>query len=260
MSKAVHIYTDGSYNQRLGIYGCGAVLVDQNDGEIARLIDTGTPDPGENGWNINGEIAGALMGIEKAMSLGYTDIKVFHDYEGIGMWADGLWKTKKPYTCAYADKIREYREAVSISFKHVKGHAGNKWNEVADELAKAGAKIEDAPISDPDDDHIIADGVSPACAKSMKRFWQLKKPSFKDFAALKTGGMDAFSKKKRNELEEIVGEEMSKAIKGRVHREEDYDSALRWYLRGLSADDASHKANVDGEISTNALKSSRSYR
>lgn len=140
-SETALLYTDGSYNKDFCIYGCGLVLLDETGKEISRQHKTGIPQPGQNGWNINGEIEAALMGIQFAINLGYKKVKVYHDYEGVGKWPDKLWKATKPYTKDYADKVTKWRESVSIEFIHVKGHSGNNWNEIADQEARIGAKL-----------------------------------------------------------------------------------------------------------------------
>lgn len=140
MGKA-KLYTDGSYNKDLGIYGSGYVLLDENEKVISRGHKTGYPDPKENGWNINGEVAAAELGIERALELGFSQIEVYHDYEGIGKWADGIWGAYKTYTIQYAKNVEKYRRQANIRFIHVKGHSGNKWNDVADAEAKLGAKL-----------------------------------------------------------------------------------------------------------------------
>lgn len=140
MSKKINIYTDGSYNADRQIYGCGAVLIDGNE-KILRMHKTGHPDEGANGWNINGEIDAAVMAIEKAIELGYDNITIHHDYEGVGKWADKMWKAKKSFTKAYAKKIDELRTQVMIRFVRVPGHSGSKWNDIADEEAREAAEL-----------------------------------------------------------------------------------------------------------------------
>lgn len=107
MDEKTMLYTDGSYNKDLGIYGSGFVLLDAAENEVTRGHHFGVPEPGNNGWNVNGEVAAAEMGIQKAIELGYTDITVYHDYEGIGKWADGLWRANKLYTRKYVENIQE---------------------------------------------------------------------------------------------------------------------------------------------------------
>lgn len=45
-----------------------------------------------------------------------------------------------------------------------------------------------------------------------------------------------------------IGQKEADLIRHMVNEEQDYASALRWRMRGLTAEDAAHKANVDREI------------
>ena len=66
----------------------------------------------------------------------------FYDYNGIGAWATGAWKTTQEGTKAYKDFVDKAREAgISITFEHVKGHSGIAGNEQADQMAKAAVGI-----------------------------------------------------------------------------------------------------------------------
>lgn len=262
MSKELIAYTDGSYNSKTGCYGCGAVLLDENEQEIKRFHKTGRPAKHENGWNVNGEIEAALMAVHAALELGCANLTICHDYEGVGNWPDGIWDATKSYTIEYAEKIKEFREKLDISFIHVKGHNGNHWNEIADEEAAIGANggkpetaVPRAMYKNINPDQI--EGMTDTCRKCLKTFFRTKKPSFKDFAKLRTGGIDKFSRMPVSVIEAEIGEEESAFIRERVHREQDYASAMRWRMRGLSSDDAAHKANVDGEINENAQKAGK---
>ena len=54
----------------------------------------------------------------------------------IGAWADRRWKANNPLTQGYRDYVAEARKTIDIRFVKVKAHAGNKYNELADRLAK----------------------------------------------------------------------------------------------------------------------------
>lgn len=71
----------------------------------------------------------------------FNNIEIYHDYIGISKWAFGLWKTNKEATRKYRDFIKSIMKSYSISFKHVKGHSGNKYNELADKYAKEGINL-----------------------------------------------------------------------------------------------------------------------
>ena len=267
MEKKLIAYTDGSYNSTTGYYGCGAVLIDENEQEIARMHKTGKPDAGANGWNINGEIEAAVMAIRTAMDLGCDDLTIYHDYEGVGKWPDGVWKAKKSYTKAYAAQIHAFRKEIQITFIHVKGHHGNKWNEIADQEAGIGANggkpdapgCQDADTAADTSSHSWRsryaenalggiEGLNPSCRRCLEAFILNRTPAFKDFAALRTGGLDQYSRMLISDIELKIGQKEADLIRHMVNEEQDYASALRWRMRGLTAEDAAHKANVDREI------------
>lgn len=133
-SGCVDIYVDGSYNENTNTYGYG-VLVQDKAGEKKRVI-SGNGIARHGGRNVEGEVAGAKRALEFAMAHGYTDVTIYHDYEGIGKWADQLWKRNKPYTKDYADFVASCRNNMSIRFVHVDGHTGVEGNELVDTVAK----------------------------------------------------------------------------------------------------------------------------
>ena len=87
--------------------------------------------------NIAGEIMGAKLAIDHCMAGGIKAIEIYHDYEGIGAWADRRWKANNQLTQGYRDFVEEARKSIDIRFVKVKAHAGNKYNELADKLAKS---------------------------------------------------------------------------------------------------------------------------
>ena len=86
--------------------------------------------------NVAGEIMGARMAIDFCLRQGIEAVSIYHDYEGIGKWADGKWKANNPLTQGYSQYVANARTRMSIEFVKVKAHAGNKYNEMADKLAK----------------------------------------------------------------------------------------------------------------------------
>ena len=137
--KGAHLvaYTDGSYNQNTMSFGAGVVMMEKGSSDPPALyMKDGVAPAGENGWQVNGEVAAAEMAIEEAVKAGAASLDIFYDYEGIGKWADGKWKTNKTYTKKYAQFVRKSREILAIGFFHVKGHSGDRFNDMADSLAK----------------------------------------------------------------------------------------------------------------------------
>ncbi|XAG97728.1 Rnase H [Enterococcus phage VRE9_4] len=89
---------------------------------------------------IDGEIQAAKEAInwclENIIDKVNTKIEIYHDYEGLGKWADNLWKTNKPLTTEYKLFVSNARfSGLKVYFIWEKGHNNNFFNEIADELA-----------------------------------------------------------------------------------------------------------------------------
>ena len=77
-----------------------------------------------------------------AIENGYKKITIYYDYEGIEKWANGIWKANKVGTQRYKAFVAEKRQEIEIAFRKVAAHTGVKYNEMADQLAKAALGIE----------------------------------------------------------------------------------------------------------------------
>lgn len=132
-------YVDGSYNIATGEYGYGAVLL-SNDKEI-ELSEKGEDKELATMRNVAGEIKGAEAAMKYAIENNFKKIIIYHDYEGISKWCMGLWKTNKEGTIAYKKFYDGISDRISIEFVKVKGHSGDKYNEIADVLAKKAAGV-----------------------------------------------------------------------------------------------------------------------
>ena len=127
-------YVDGSYNVKTKAFGFGAVIF--HDGK-ARTFSRGYNDEElAEMRNVSGEIMGAMFAMHYCKEHGIKKLQIFYDYEGIAKWCRGEWKVNKPGTIAYRDYYNTMKEFMDISFVKVKGHSGDKYNDMADELAK----------------------------------------------------------------------------------------------------------------------------
>ena len=66
---------------------------------------------------------------------------MFYDYWGIEKWALKDWKAKNEFTQWYAKEYEKLSKDVKVYFFKVKGHVGDKYNEVADRLSKDGCGV-----------------------------------------------------------------------------------------------------------------------
>lgn len=128
-------YVDGSYNADTQEYSCGVVLF--FDGQEIHLSRKGENADMAQMRNVAGEIMGAALAMQEASERGAGELTIFHDYEGIAAWCQGRWKTNKEWTRAYKEYYDTMKNKIRISFKKVKGHSGDKWNDLADQLAKS---------------------------------------------------------------------------------------------------------------------------
>lgn len=127
-------YVDGSYNVVTGEYSYGAVIF--FDGREIHLSEKFQDEEMAQMRNVAGEIMGSMAAMQYAIAHGIKAIKIYHDYEGIAKWCLGLWKTNKAGTKAYKDFYDEAIEKIKVTFVKVKGHSGDKYNDLADKLAK----------------------------------------------------------------------------------------------------------------------------
>ena len=129
-------YVDGSFDVHIGRYSFGCVLLTPN-GEIIRKSGHGDNPEAVAIRNVAGEMSGAMHAVQWCKKNGYRSIEIYYDYMGIEMWATGGWKAKNQLTQQYADFMKKYSESIQITFHKVAAHTGDKYNEEADQLAKA---------------------------------------------------------------------------------------------------------------------------
>ena len=137
--EGVRAYVDGSYDSASRRFSCGVVIVETDaDGnsEITEINSAFDDEEAAQQRNVAGEIMGSKLAIDWCRANGVKAIEIYHDYEGIGAWADRKWKANNPLTQGYRDFVEQARKSRKITFVKVKAHAGNKYNELADRLAK----------------------------------------------------------------------------------------------------------------------------
>ena len=80
---------------------------------------------------------GAQVAMKMAVEQGAESLTIVHDYQGIASWCTGEWKTNKEGTKAYKAYFDSLKDKIIIHFQKVKGHSGDEYNDLADELAKS---------------------------------------------------------------------------------------------------------------------------
>lgn len=126
-------YVDGSYCA--GKVGFGALILWKNT--VRKKMYGLVP----SGWSASRQVGGELYAVCRVLDwcehYGVKKITICYDYKGIEEWATGRWRTNIPLTRRYASFVQ--RSTVKVCWKKVRGHSGDKWNELADCLARRGA-------------------------------------------------------------------------------------------------------------------------
>lgn len=135
----VRAYVDGSYNIETCAFSFGAVIL--ADGKELTFSGKYADTDLAAMRNVAGEIKGAEFVLKYCAENGIPAVEIYHDYEGIAAWAEGRWKTNKDGTIAYKKLFDDISKKVAVKFVKVKGHSGDKYNDMADGLAKEAAGV-----------------------------------------------------------------------------------------------------------------------
>ena len=127
-------YVDGSYDDTTKSYSYGMVMMVKDD-EL-HFNKKFEKDDMSDMRNVAGEIQGSMAAMQYCLDNKIKSISIFYDYEGIEKWCNGDWKAKKEGTQKYVEFYKNASQYVDIDFIKVKGHSGDKYNDMADELAK----------------------------------------------------------------------------------------------------------------------------
>ncbi|MCA9499670.1 MAG: ribonuclease H family protein [Nitrospira sp.] len=140
LPSIIEVWVDGSCilqddgSLRLG----WGVLVKKNGVEVHRDKGNDIPQAAMNHRNVAGEILAILKAIKWCQSQGITEMTIYFDYQGLESWVSGAWRTRLPFTQAYAQAVNE--SGITIHWIKVKAHSGNPENDLVDKLAKEGAQ------------------------------------------------------------------------------------------------------------------------
>lgn len=260
------IYSDGGCISNPGGQGAyGTIVVNSDTGEIKQFAQ-GYQSTTNNRMEILGIIAG-LQNVPRNCSC-----TIVSDSQLAIKCLTGQWKRNK--NLDLWNVVERLCEGKKISTKWVKGHNGDVLNELCDRMATVAMNgknlLEDAgyigkrqhkkgmelKVPDTINENILYDDraidciyTNEVCRENIARFKERSHKTFRDYINLKTNGIDGWSGKTLIELLNFPDANdawivIAENIDGYSQRL----SALRWFLRGLSLEDAIMKVNADGEI------------
>ena len=135
----ITIYTDGACSGNPGIGGWGAVILEKNKED--KFLNGGNDNTTNNRMELTAAIEALKYFKDKQTITLITDSKYVKDgiQSWIQNWKKNGWKTaaKKPVKNKELwIELDQLMSRHTISWKWVKGHAGNTHNEKADYLAR----------------------------------------------------------------------------------------------------------------------------
>lgn len=152
-------YVDGSYDDNTKSFSYGVVIFYD---EIEEHFSASMKTPDLIGMrNVAGEIKAAEKAMQFCIDHNIKSVDIYHDYDGIAKWCSGEWKANTDGTKAYKNYYESIKLKINVNFIKVKGHSGDKYNELADQLAKSALGLGEKPD--------ISQGTNSMTANNIKR-------------------------------------------------------------------------------------------
>lgn len=285
------IYTDGGCAENPGGPGGYAAIVIKQDVLEIEKFSGGFASTTNNRMEIMAAIVGLNSIPEGSTYLLYSDSQYMLNC------FSGLWARKKNEDLfELLDKAAKGKFGKT---EWIRGHTGDTYNEWCDRMCQEAMAKENLPVDkgyrrlqavestdakrsgksgEPDsgspsldglraafdvcsaDDYVKKYMVNKVCADGILRFAKSEKHSFRDYGALKTGGLDVWSSMKRKELLKNTGceSQILYALETFFENDREVDAALRWYCRGLPVLTCIMKVQVDAEIKKRANEQEKS--
>lgn len=128
-------YIDGSFNNQTKEIGCGIVML-KDDKVIQEISFKVTDEKLIEYRNVAGEVMASLYAINTAIKENIKEINIYYDYTGVEKWTTGEWQAKNYLTKKYKELYDKTTNKINVTFVKVKSHSNNKYNDLADKLAK----------------------------------------------------------------------------------------------------------------------------
>ena len=259
------INTDGACAGNPGAMGIGGVIHQKHPEEKTFTFS----ESAGRGTNNEAEYMAVIKALEMALPLQPESVIVRSDSQLVICQINGVYRINHAHLAKLCSKaqslVRKFPGKVDFTW------IPREQNKQADALASKAAGMPQAVVKEdqvitwhseylPDEQEIEKlPPVNPDCQRGLNRLINLgKRAKFGDFAKLKTGGMDKYSRMAMEKLADNAavrfGKESVKWLQEATGGfEADYGkTALRWVARGLPPDMALKKVSVDVEVGTNA--------
>jgi ribonuclease HI len=147
----VRLYTDGGCRPNPGPGGWGVVVVE--DDRAVNELAGGEPGTTNNRMELRAAVEGLRSLDEPHRVSLYTDSKYLRDgvTRWMPKWVSNGWKTSGRSEVKNQDLWRSLDAELGrhrVTWHWVKGHAGDRWNERADELASSAIPRPELPVDD----------------------------------------------------------------------------------------------------------------
>lgn len=127
-------YVDGSFDKTTGRYSFGGILL--INGKELFFKKAFQADEYSVYRNVAGEIKGASYIINYSIKNGIKKLIICYDYLGIEKWYTGEWKANSKIATEYVNFLTQVKDKIEVEFVKIKSHTNNKYNDIADKLAK----------------------------------------------------------------------------------------------------------------------------
>lgn len=270
--KKVLIYTDGGCERNPGGRGGYGVVIIYEDGSEKSL---------SGGYRATTNNRMELMAAIKALEVlpDGCDVVLKSDSKYLVETMSGRFSRGKNFDL-WNILDNEAKRQNRIKWEWVRGHNGNRYNELCDQLATEGMAIKSLEtdkgykgkisipaqnkisqlsmnIPERDEKYIYSPktaedeakekGCNTECIKAIRKFYKTDQHILEDYFSVKSGGLDSYSKLGETELNKIIGEKDADAISEVFSDPKDRKVAMRWVARGLLMNDAIRKVLVDKE-------------
>lgn len=137
--KNIDIYVDGSFRTQDKTFSYGFAFI-KNDKILQSSSERIKSEKYLRYKNVWAELKAATVAVETAKKIGYSNINLYYDFQGIEIFLDKDYsRAISPFKILqrkYQEEMLGHMKDININFVKVKAHSGNKFNNYVDKLCK----------------------------------------------------------------------------------------------------------------------------